>query len=417
MKYETEEKFKQAEELLRPEFSYIDDIRDYNQEKVLRAFIENKVSPEHFYTVSGYGHDDMGKETLDKVFAEVFGAEKAIVRNHFVSGTHSIACALFGNLRHGDKLVSVTGTPYDTMLEVIGKVEGREDIRSESLMGHGVLYDEVALKPDGTVDFEAIESKIDESVTMIEIQRSRGYSLRPSVDIDTIEKICKIVKSKNPNCICFVDNCYGEFVEKREPLEVGADLIAGSLIKNPGGGIVETGGYIAGREKYVEQAAMRLTAPGIGSEGGAMLNQLRLIFQGLFMAPSVVADAVKGAVLAAKVFEDIGYVSTPKYNERRTDLIQTIEFGKSEPLEAFCRTIQQLSPVNSHVTPIPDDVPGYEDKLIMAGGTFIEGSTIELSADGPMRAPYAAYMQGGLNYSHVKFVLKNIYEIVNERND
>ena len=417
MKYETEEKFKQAEELLRPEFSYIDDIRDYNQEKVLRAFIENKVSPEHFYTVSGYGHDDMGKETLDKVFAEVFGAEKAIVRNHFVSGTHSIACALFGNLRHGDKLVSVTGTPYDTMLEVIGKVEGREDIRSESLMGHGVLYDEVALKPDGTVDFEAIESKIDESVTMIEIQRSRGYSLRPSVDIDTIEKICKIVKSKNPNCICFVDNCYGEFVEKREPLEVGADLIAGSLIKNPGGGIVETGGYIAGREKYVEQAAMRLTAPGIGSEGGAMLNQLRLIFQGLFMAPSVVADAVKGAVLAAKVFEDIGYVSTPKYNERRTDLIQTIEFGKPEPLEAFCRTIQQLSPVNSHVTPIPDDVPGYEDKLIMAGGTFIEGSTIELSADGPMRAPYAAYMQGGLNYSHVKFVLKNIYEIVNERND
>ncbi len=417
MKYETEEKFKQAEELLRPEFSYIDDIRDYNQEKVLRAFIENKVSPEHFYTVSGYGHDDMGKETLDKVFAEVFGAEKAIVRNHFVSGTHSIACALFGNLRHGDKLVSVTGTPYDTMLEVIGKVEGRKDIRSESLMGHGVLYDEVALKPDGTVDFEGINSKIDESVTMIEIQRSRGYSLRPSVDIDTIEKICKIVKSKNPNCICFVDNCYGEFVEKREPLEVGADLIAGSLIKNPGGGIVETGGYIAGREKYVEQAAMRLTAPGIGSEGGAMLNQLRLIFQGLFMAPSVVADAVKGAVLAAKVFEDIGYVSTPKYNERRTDLIQTIEFGKPEPLEAFCRTIQQLSPVNSHVTPIPDDVPGYEDKLIMAGGTFIEGSTIELSADGPMRAPYAAYMQGGLNYSHVKFVLKNIYEIVNERND
>ena len=417
MKQETEEKFKQAEELLRPEFSYIYDIRDYNQEKVLKAFIENKVSPEHFYTVSGYGHDDMGKETLDKVFAEVFGAEKAIVRNHFVSGTHSIACALFGNLRHGDKLVSVTGTPYDTMLEVIGKVEGRKDVRSESLMGHGVLYDEVPLKPDGTVDFEAIESKTDESVTMMEIQRSRGYSLRPSVDIDTIEKICKIVKSKNPNCICFVDNCYGEFVEKREPLEVGADLIAGSLIKNPGGGIVETGGYIAGKEKYVEQAAMRLTAPGIGSEGGAMLNQLRLIFQGLFMAPSVVADAVKGAVLAAKVFEDIGYVSTPKYNERRTDLIQTIEFGKPEPLEAFCKTIQQLSPVNSHVTPIPDDVPGYEDKLIMAGGTFIEGSTIELSADGPMRAPYAAYMQGGLNYSHVKFVLKNIYEIVNERND
>ena len=412
MNKETEKRFKEAEQLLRPEFEYIEDIRDFNQEKVLKAFIDNKVAPEHFYTVSGYGHDDLGKEVLDNVFAQVFKTEKAIVRNHFVSGTHSIACALFGNLRYGDKLVSVTGTPYDTMLEVIGKVEGREDIRPESLMGHGVLYDEVSLKPDGTVDFDAIREKIDDTVTMVEIQRSRGYSLRPSVDIETIGKICEIVKSKNPNCICFVDNCYGEFVEKQEPLEVGADLIAGSLIKNPGGGIVETGGYIAGKEKYVEQAAMRLTAPGIGSEGGAMLNQLRLIFQGLFMAPSVVADAVKGAVLAAKVFEDIGYTSTPKYNEHRTDLIQTIEFGKPEPLEAFCRTIQQLSPINSHVTPIPDDVPGYEDKLIMAGGTFIEGSTIELSADGPMRAPYAVYMQGGLNYSHVKYVLKEIYNKV-----
>ncbi len=412
MNKETEKRFKEAEQLLRPEFEYIEDIRDFNQEKVLKAFIDNKVAPEHFYTVSGYGHDDLGKEVLDNVFAQVFKTEKAIVRNHFVSGTHSIACALFGNLRYGDKLVSVTGTPYDTMLEVIGKVEGREDIRPESLMGHGVLYDEVSLKSDGTVDFDAIREKIDDTVTMVEIQRSRGYSLRPSVDIETIGKICEIVKSKNPNCICFVDNCYGEFVEKQEPLEVGADLIAGSLIKNPGGGIVETGGYIAGKEKYVEQAAMRLTAPGIGSEGGAMLNQLRLIFQGLFMAPSVVADAVKGAVLAAKVFEDIGYISTPKYNEHRTDLIQTIEFGKPEPLEAFCRTIQQLSPINSHVTPIPDDVPGYEDKLIMAGGTFIEGSTIELSADGPMRAPYAVYMQGGLNYSHVKYVLKEIYNKV-----
>ena len=412
MNKETEKRFKETEQLLRPEFEYIEDIRDFNQEKVLKAFIDNKVAPEHFYTVSGYGHDDLGKEVLDNVFAQVFKTEKAIVRNHFVSGTHSIACALFGNLRYGDKLVSVTGTPYDTMLEVIGKVEGREDIRPESLMGHGVLYDEVSLKSDGTVDFDAIREKIDDTVTMVEIQRSRGYSLRPSVDIETIGKICEIVKSKNPNCICFVDNCYGEFVEKQEPLEVGADLIAGSLIKNPGGGIVETGGYIAGKEKYVEQAAMRLTAPGIGSEGGAMLNQLRLISQGLFMAPSVVADAVKGAVLAAKVFEDIGYISTPKYNEHRTDLIQTIEFGKPEPLEAFCRTIQQLSPINSHVTPIPDDVPGYEDKLIMAGGTFIEGSTIELSADGPMRAPYAVYMQGGLNYSHVKYVLKEIYNKV-----
>lgn len=406
----TIEHIKQAEKLLRPQFEELEEIRDYNQEKVLQAFVDNKVAPEHFYTVSGYGHDDLGKEILDNVFAQVFKAEAAIVRNHFVSGTHTLACALFGNLRHGEKLVSVTGTPYDTMQEVIGTVGGG---KRESLIGHGVLYDEVPLKEDGTVDFEGIEKAIDESVKMVEIQRSRGYSLRPSVDIETIGKICKIVKSKNPNCICFVDNCYGEFVEKQEPLEVGADLIAGSLIKNAGGGIVETGGYIAGKLEYVEQSAMALTAPGIGREGGAMLNQLRLIFQGLFMAPSVVCDAVKGAVLASKIFEDIGYISTPKYNEKRTDLIQTIAFNKPEPLEEFCRTIQALSPINSYVTPVPDEVPGYEDKLIMAGGTFIEGSTIELSADGPMRPPYAVYMQGGLTYSHVKIVLREIFEKVN----
>lgn len=400
---------KQAEEILRPQFEELEEIRDYNQEKVLRAFIDNKVAPEHFYTVSGYGHDDLGKEVLDNVFAQVFKAEAALARNHFVSGTHTLSCALFGNLRHGEKLVSVTGTPYDTMQEVIGTVGGG---KRESLIGHGVLYDEVALKEDGTVDLEAIEKAIDSSVKMVEIQRSRGYSLRPSVDIETIGKICKIVKSKNPDCICFVDNCYGEFVEKQEPLEVGADLIAGSLIKNAGGGIVETGGYIAGKLEYVEQAAMALTAPGIGREGGAMLNQLRLIFQGLFMAPSVVCDAVKGAVLASKIFEDIGYISTPKYYEKRTDLIQTIAFNKPEPLEEFCRTIQALSPINSYVTPVPDEVPGYEDKLIMAGGTFIEGSTIELSADGPMRPPYAVYMQGGLTYSHVKIVLREIFEKV-----
>lgn len=407
----TIEHIKQAEKILQPQFEELEEIRDYNQEKVLQAFIDNKVAPEHFYTVSGYGHDDLGKEVLDNVFAQVFKAEAALARNHFVSGTHTLSCALFGNLRYGEKLVSVTGTPYDTMQEVIGTVGGG---KRESLIGHGVLYEEVALKEDGTVDLEAIEKAIDKSVKMVEIQRSRGYSLRPSVDIETIGKICKIVKSKNPDCICFVDNCYGEFVEKQEPLEVGADLIAGSLIKNAGGGIVETGGYIAGKEEYVEQAAMALTAPGIGREGGAMLNQLRLIFQGLFMAPSVVCDAVKGAVLAAKIFEDIGYISTPKYNEKRTDLIQTIAFNKPEPLEEFCRTIQALSPINSYVTPVPDEVPGYEDKLIMAGGTFIEGSTIELSADGPMRPPYAVYMQGGLNYSHVKIVLRHIFEKVSK---
>ena len=377
---------------------------------MLNAFIENKVAPEHFYTVSGYGHDDMGREVLDKVFADVFKAEKAIARIHFASGTHTLACVLFGNLRPGNKLISVAGAPYDTMQEVIGTL-GEEEIREDSLIAHGVLYDEVPLKNDD-VDLEEIEKAIDETVTMVLIQRSKGYSTRKSLTVDTIGEICQIVKKKNPNCICFVDNCYGEFVEDKEPLEAGADIIAGSLIKNPGGGIVEAGGYIAGKARLVERAANRLTAPGIGSEGGAMFNQHRLMFQGLFMAPSVVSEAVKGAVLAAKIFDEIGYNSTPKYNEKRTDIIQNITFGSPEPLEQFCRTIQSLSPVNGYVTPIPEYIPGYEDQVIMAGGTFIEGSTIELSADGPMRAPYVAYMQGGLNYAHVKIALTKILDKV-----
>lgn len=404
---------KQAERDLREQFEKIDDIRDYNQEKVLNAFVENRVAPEHFYTVSGYGHDDLGREVLDKVFAQVFKAEKALVRIHFASGTHTLACALFGNLRHGDKLISAVGTPYDTMQEVIGTM-GDEETRRSSLIGNGVLYDEVSLINGMDVDFEKLEKMVDSSTTMVLIQRSKGYSTRKSLTIETIERICKIVKSKNPNCICFVDNCYGEFVDTKEPLEVGADLIGGSLIKNPGGGIVEAGGYIAGKELYVERAANRLTAPGIGSEGGAMFNQHRLIFQGLFMAPSVVSEAVKGAVLASKIFDEIGFDSSPKYNEKRTDIIQNITFGSPEPLEHFCRTIQSLSPVNGYVTPIPEYIPGYEDQVIMAGGTFVEGSTIELSADGPMRDPYVAYMQGGLNYAHVKIALEKILDKVNK---
>lgn len=403
------ELIRQAEYTLREQFKKIDEIRDFNQEKVLNAFVDNKVAPEHFYTVSGYGHDDMGREILDRVFADVFKAEKALVRVHFASGTHTLACCLFGNLRPGDKLVSVVGTPYDTMLEVIGTA-GDDETKCDSVIAHGVSYEEVPLKNGVEVDLEAIEKQIDETVTMVLIQRSKGYSTRKSLTVETIGKICEIVKKKNPNCICFVDNCYGEFVQKAEPLEVGADLIAGSLIKNPGGGIVEAGGYIAGKAEYVNRAANRLTAPGIGSEGGAMFNQHRLIFQGLFMAPSVVSDAVKGAVLAAKIFEEIGYNSSPKYDEVRSDIIQNIIFGASEPLEHFCRTIQALSPVNGYVTPIPEYVPGYEDKIIMAGGTFIEGSTIELSADGPLRPPYVAYMQGGLNYAHVKIALTKILE-------
>ena len=407
----SKEIIKQAEKDLREQFEIIDEIRDYNQEKVLNAFIDNRVAPEHFYTVSGYGHDDLGREVLDKVFAQVFKAEKALVRIHFASGTHTLACALFGNLRHGDKLISAVGTPYDTMQEVIGTM-GDEETRRASLIGNGVLYDEVPLLNGTDVDYEKLEEMVDDKTTMVLIQRSKGYSTRKSLTIDVIEKICKIIKSKNPDCICFVDNCYGEFVDTKEPIEVGADLIGGSLIKNAGGGIVEAGGYIAGKELYVERAATRLTAPGIGSEGGAMFNQHRLIFQGLFMAPSVVSEAVKGAVLAAKIFDEIGYDSSPKYNEKRTDIIQNITFGSPEPLEHFCRTIQSLSPVNGYVTPIPEYIPGYEDKVIMAGGTFIEGSTIELSADGPMRAPYVAYMQVGLNYAHVKIALTKILDRV-----
>lgn len=405
----SKEIIKKAEKTLEKEFEQIEDIRDFNQEKVLNAFIENKVAPEHFYTVSGYGHDDLGREVLDKVFADVFKAEKALVRIHFASGTHTLACCLFGNLKYGDKLVSAAGSPYDTMQEVIGTA-GDASSKEDSLIGHGIKYDEVPLKNGKDIDFEKLDEMIDESVKMVLIQRSKGYSTRKSLSLDTIEKICKTVKKNNPHCICFVDNCYGEFVDTREPLEAGADLIAGSLIKNPGGGIVEAGGYIAGKAKYVDKCANRLTAPGIGSEGGAMFNQHRLIFQGLFMAPSVVCDAVKGAVLASKIFEEIGYNSEPKYYEKRTDIIQNITFGSAEPLEHFCRTIQALSPVNGYVTPIPENVPGYEDQIIMAGGTFIEGSTIELSADGPLREPYTAYMQGGLNYAHVKIALGKILD-------
>ncbi len=403
-KEEINEILESAEQKISAQIKIIDKIKEHNQEKVLRAFQKNKIGAEHFFTVSGYGHDDMGREAIDKVFADAFHAEKAIVRNHFVSGTHTLACALFGNLRYGETLISVAGAPYDTMEEVIGT---RGDKRA-SLIGHGVNYREIPLKNDYELDFDLIAKTLDSQTNMILIQRSRGYSLRKSISIDEIEEVVKIAKKINPDCICFVDNCYGEFVEAKEPTEVGADIIAGSLIKNPGGGIVEAGGYIAGKEYFVEQAAMRLTAPGIGSEGGAMLNQSRLILQGFFMAPSVVSEALKGAVLAAKVFELVGFKSTPKYDAPRTDIIQTIEFGEKQPLLDFCKALQFNSPIESYLTPIPDDVPGYDDKLIMAGGSFIEGSTIELSADGPVRPPYAAYMQGGLNYAHVKIALKGV---------
>lgn len=397
---------------LAKEFQKYDKIRDYNQEKVLDAFIKNKIGEEHFSYVSGYGHDDIGRAAIDNLFADIFRAESAIVRNHFVSGTHALACVLFGILRPNDELISVAGAPYDTMEEVIGKRGNQK----ASLKGFGVKYKEIPLLKNLDVNFEQLEQNISQTTTMVLIQRSRGYSTRKSLDIQTIDSIIRIVKSKNPNCICFVDNCYGEFVEEKEPLEVGADIIAGSLIKNPGGSIVECGGYIAGRADLVELAATRLTAPGIGAKGGSMLNQSRLILQGIFMAPSVVIDAVKGAILAAKLLSDLGFKTTPDAYSKRTDIIQAIEFGKPEPLIAFCKALQAASPIESYLTPIPDEVPGYDDKLIMAGGSFIEGSTIELSADGPLREPYVAYMQGGINYSHVKIALKRVINaLINDK--
>lgn len=397
-----------AEKKLLGIFEELEIIRDINQEKVLQAFIDNKVGEEHFASVSGYGHNDIGRETIDKVYAQVFNCEAAIVRNQIVSGTHAIACALFGVLRSGDKLVSVAGAPYDTLEEVIGK---RGNIQN-SLKGYGIEYEEVPLINEKTIDFETIEKKVDKNTRMILIQRSRGYSLRDSLNIETIAKIIEITKSKNSNCICFVDNCYGEFTESYEPTDVEADLIAGSLIKNPGGGIVEAGGYIAGREDLVEMAASRLTAPGIGSKGGAMFNQSRLILQGFFMAPSIVHDVLKGNILASQIFLDLSYKTTPAPDDIRTDIIQAIQLDSPERLIKFCKTVQSISPISAHIIPIPDTVPGYDDKVIMAGGSFIEGSTIELSADGPLREPYVAYLQGGLNYSHIKIALSRILEYI-----
>ena len=396
-----------AEKELKERFSKIDEITEYNQKKVLNAFYKNKIGEEHFYTVTGYGHDDLGREALDNVFADTFKCEAAIVRPHFVSGTHTIACALFGVLRHNDRLVSIAGEPYDTMQEVIGS--RKCDDFDTSLMGHGVKYSEIPLKGID-VDYDNIEKYLLPDTKMVLIQRSRGYSLRNPLKISDIERIIKIVKNKNPNICCFVDNCYGEFVEKLEPTEVGADLIAGSLIKNPGGGIVEAGGYIAGKKKYVDMAARRLTAPGIGAEGGAMHNQTRVMLQGFFMAPNVVSDAHKGAILASKVFENMGCVTFPNSNDIRTDLIQTIKLRNEQEQQAFCAMIQKYSPVESYLTPVPDTVPGYDCNLLLAGGSFIEGSTIELSADGPVREPWAIYLQGGLNYFHIKIALKGIVE-------
>ena len=377
-------------------YAYMEDRVRRNVERVLKAFRTHRVGAHHFPGVSGYGHDDMGREVLDILFAEAMGAEAAAVRVQFVSGTHAIACALFGVLRPGDEMVAVTGSPYDTLEEVIG-LRGKG---KGSLSDFGVSYRQLDLTPEGDIDWENLPDIISPKTKLVHIQRSCGYDWRPSITLDKIERIVLAVKDRNPDTICFVDNCYGEFVETREPCLVGADLVAGSLIKNPGGTIAPAGGYVAGRYGLVEQAASRLTAPGIGLEGGPTFDLNRLLFQGLFMAPQVVGEAVKIAHLAAATFQELGYPVSPTPEAQRTDVIQAIQLGSPEKVQAFCRAVQQYSPIDSYVSPTPDQIPGYADSVVMAGGTFVEGSTLELSADGPLRPPFNVYLQGGTHLIH-----------------
>ena len=391
----------QAEAELSAQFAEIDAIASYNQIKVQSAFRRHRVSEQHLGLTTGYGYDDTGRDTLDAVYADVFGAEAAIVRHSIVSGTHALASCLFGVLRPGDVMLSVTGHPYDTLEEVIG-------IRGEgngSLADWGVGYREVALKADGTPDFDAIRAAITPDVKLVEIQRSKGYDWRKSLFIEDIRAICDLVKSIRPNIICMVDNCYGEFAEREEPAEAGADLVVGSLIKNPGGGLALTGGYIAGRADLIEQVSYRLTSPGIGAEVGATLGMNRNMYQGFFMAPHTVAQSMKTALLAAKMLEFLGYEVCPSSSEARGDIIQAIKLGSAEKLCAFCQGIQAGSPVDSYVTPEPWDMPGYESPVIMAAGTFVSGASIEISADGPLREPYIAYLQGGLTYESGKLAV------------
>ncbi|TVY10147.1 methionine gamma-lyase family protein [Paenibacillus cremeus] len=388
----------QAELQIDGKLKEIDRIIDQNQWKVIRTFQKHRVSDYHFAGSTGYGYNDRGREVLDLVYADVFGAEAALVRPHFVSGTHTIGTALFGVLRPGDELLMITGRPYDTLHKVIGQPGDGKG----SLQDWGIRYGEVPLLEDGSPDFAAISSRITPSTRVIGIQRSRGYSWRPSFTVAQIGEMVRYVKEIKPDVIVFVDNCYGEFTELTEPTEVGVDLMAGSLIKNPGGGLAATGGYIAGKAKYVELASYRLTAPGIGGEVGAMLGTTRSIYQGLFLAPHLVGQAVKGSVFAASVFEQLGFVTHPRWNDPRTDLIQAIRFTSAEHLIAFVQGIQQAAAVDAHVVPEPWDMPGYEHPVIMAAGTFIQGGSLELSADAPIREPYIAYMQGGLTYSHCK---------------
>ena len=388
---------KTAQAKCREQFRLIDEITEYNQFKVQKAFVQHGISDTHFATSTGYGYGDRGRDTLDKVWAQVFGAEDALVRHNFVCGTHTLTVALFGVLRPGDSMLCVTGTPYDTIHGVIG-ISGSG---MGSLKDFGVHYSEVPLK-DEKPDLAAIEAAVTDETTMVYIQRSRGYELRPSLTVEEIGCIVQLVKAKNPNVIVMVDNCYGEFVQKQEPTEVGADLIAGSLIKNAGGGIATTGGYIAGRHELVEKCAYRLTTPGLGKEVGATLGMNRELFMGLFYAPHTVGEALKSAVFIAALFDGFGYDTTPRYDAVRGDIVQSLGLENEESLVAFCQGIQAGSPIDSYLMPEPWDMPGYDSKVVMAAGAFTLGSSIELSADAPIREPFYAWIQGGLNFHSAK---------------
>ena len=393
---------------LRERFEHIDRVAEYNQGKVISAMQKNRVNAACFAGTTGYGYNDTGRDTLERVYADTFHTEAALVRPSIVCGTHALAVALSANLRPGDELLSPVGRPYDTLEEVIG-------IRPSacSLAEYGVTYDEVNLLPDGSIDYEGIRAKIKPQTRMCTIQRSKGYATRPTLSVSEIGKLIAFIKGIRSDIICMVDNCYGEFVEEIEPSDLGADMIVGSLIKNPGGGLAPIGGYICGTQACVDRCAYRLSAPGLGQEVGANLGLMTSLYQGFFMAPTVTAGALKGAIFAANIYEKLGYRCVPNSTESRHDIIQAVELGSEEAMVAFCGGIQAAAPVDSYVTPVPWAMPGYDNDVIMAAGAFIQGSSIELSADGPIREPYAVYFQGGLTWYHAKLgILMSLQKMV-----
>ncbi|MBS1483009.1 MAG: hypothetical protein HP059_07220 [Clostridium sp.] len=401
---------REVEAGLKERFEGIDAIAEYNQMKVIKGMQDNRVSDIHFAATTGYGYNDLGRDTLEDVYASVFHGESALVRPQLISGTHALHVALSGNLRPGDELLSPVGKPYDTLEEVIGI---RDSVGS--LKEYGVTYRQVDLLEDGSFDFAGIAKAMNPRTKLVTIQRSKGYATRPTLSVDRIGELISFVKEIRPDVICMVDNCYGEFVEEKEPTDVGADMIVGSLIKNPGGGLAPIGGYIVGTKECVDRASYRLSAPGLGKEVGASLGINQQLYQGLFLSPTVVAGALKGAVFAANIYERLGFQVVPDSNESRHDIIQAITFGTPEGVIAFCKGIKAAAPVDSYVTPEPWDMPGYDSQVIMAAGAFVQGSSIELSADGPIKPPYAVYFQGGLTWYHAKLgILKSLQQLLDD---